>query len=115
MLNIRERAGGRKHKPVRRPESRSTAFRFLFGHWGHWGPGTNALVRYRAVDGARSAPSGCDGRMGLPRRPLVLHFADDHHAFHEDAKPGDMTGQLGTRSLASAVITARHHTENQKY
>ena len=23
--------------------------------------------------------------------------AYDHHAFHEDAKPGDLTGQLGTR------------------
>ncbi len=22
--------------------------------------------------------------------------ADDHHAFHEDAKPGDLAGQLGT-------------------
>ena len=24
---------------------------------------------------------------------LILRFADDHHAFHEDAKPGDLTGQ----------------------
>ena len=41
----------------------------------------------------------CDGWMGLMRRPLALQFADDHHAFHEDAKPGDLTGQLGTRCL----------------
>ena len=34
----------------------------------------------------------CDGWTGPP---LVLHFADDHHAFHEDAKPGDLTRQLG--------------------
>ena len=35
-------------------------------------------------------------------RPLVLQFADDHHAFHEDAKPGDLTGQCGTRSFNSS-------------
>ncbi len=35
-------------------------------------------------------------------RPLVLQFADDHHAFHEDAKPGDLTGQLGTRRFNSS-------------
>ncbi len=28
--------------------------------------------------------------------------ADDHHAFHEDAKPGDLAGQFGTRSLSSS-------------
>ena len=26
-----------------------------------------------------------------------------HHAFHEDAKPGDLTGQLGTRSFNSSA------------
>ncbi len=31
----------------------------------------------------------------LPAQPT----ADDHHAFHEDAKPGDLAGQLGTRSF----------------
>ena len=34
--------------------------------------------------------------------PLVLQFSDDHHAFHEDAKPGDRAGQLGTRALSSS-------------
>ncbi len=28
--------------------------------------------------------------------------ADDHHAFHEDAKPGDLNGQLGTRRFSSS-------------
>ena len=28
--------------------------------------------------------------------------ADDHHAFHADAKPGDLAGQLGTRALSSS-------------
>ncbi len=41
----------------------------------------------------------CDCWMGLP---LLLHSADDHHAFHEDAKPGDLTGQLGTRWRSSS-------------
>ena len=36
------------------------------------------------------------------RRALVPQLADDHHAFHEDAKPGDLTGQLGTRSFSSS-------------
>ena len=35
-------------------------------------------------------------------RPLVLRSVDDHHAFHEDAKPGDLTGQLGTRRFNSS-------------
>jgi hypothetical protein len=26
----------------------------------------------------------------------------DHHAFDEDAKPGDLTGQLGTRRFNSS-------------
>ncbi len=29
--------------------------------------------------------------------------ADDHHAFHEDAKPGDLSLQLGTRPRSSSV------------
>ena len=28
--------------------------------------------------------------------------ADDHHAFHEDAKPGDLTAQFGTRRFSSS-------------
>jgi len=39
---------------------------------------------------------------GTDARPLVLQFADDHHIFHEDVKPGDLTGQLPTRSLSSS-------------
>ncbi len=27
---------------------------------------------------------------------------NDHHPFHEDAKPGDLTGQLGTRRFNSS-------------
>ncbi len=34
--------------------------------------------------------------------PLVLHSADDHHAFHEDAKPGDLSSQLP--SLEEVVV-----------
>ena len=34
-------------------------------------------------------------------RSLVLQFADDHHAFHEDAKLGDLSLQLGTSSFSS--------------
>ena len=41
----------------------------------------------------------CDGWMGLP---LVLQFADDHHTFHEDAKPGDLSLQLPIRSSNSS-------------
>ncbi len=43
----------------------------------------------------------CDGWMGLTRSALVLQFADDHHAFHEDAKPGDLSLQLDTRPFNS--------------
>ncbi len=43
----------------------------------------------------------CDGWMGLITRPLVLQFADDHHASHEDAKPGDLSLQLPSRSRSS--------------
>ena len=32
----------------------------------------------------------------------MLQFAHDHHAFHEDAKPGDLTGQFGTRRFSSS-------------
>ena len=35
-------------------------------------------------------------------RPLVLHSAHDHHAFHEDAKPGDLAGQFGTRRFSTS-------------
>ena len=34
-------------------------------------------------------------------RPLALPFPDDHQAFHEDAKPGDLMGQFGTRSFST--------------
>ncbi len=40
---------------------------------------------------------------GNDANPLVLQFADDHHAFHEDAKPGDLTGQFGTLRFSSSV------------
>ena len=32
---------------------------------------------------------------GIDARPL----ADDHHAFHEDAKPGGSVGSIGHRAL----------------
>ena len=35
-------------------------------------------------------------------RPFIQPAADDHHAFHEDAKPGDLTVQLGTRRFNSS-------------
>ncbi len=37
-------------------------------------------------------------------RPSCSHraTADDHHAFHEDAKPGDLTAQFPTRSFNSS-------------
>jgi len=37
-------------------------------------------------------------------RPSCSHRAapDDHHAFHEDAKPGDLPGQFPTRSFNSS-------------
>ena len=41
----------------------------------------------------------CDGWMGLP---LVLQFTHDHHAFHEDAKPGDLSLQLPIRWRSSS-------------
>jgi len=34
---------------------------------------------------------------GINAKALV-----DHHAFHEDAKPGDLTGQSGTRAFNSS-------------
>ena len=43
-----------------------------------------------------------DGWMGPTRRPLRLQFADDHHAFHEDAKPRDLSLQFGIRSFNSS-------------
>ena len=39
---------------------------------------------------------------GPDARPLVLQFADDHHAFHEDAKPGDLGLQFGTLCRSSS-------------
>ncbi len=39
---------------------------------------------------------------GPDARPLVLQFADDHHAFHEDAKPGDLSLQFPIRSRSSS-------------
>ena len=36
---------------------------------------------------------GCTGRLGA---------GCDHHAFHEDAKPGDLSLQLGTRRFSSS-------------
>ncbi len=35
-------------------------------------------------------------------RQLVLQVADNHHAFHEDAKPGELALQLGTRRFNSS-------------
>ncbi len=46
-------------------------------------------------------------------RPLAPQFADDHHAFHEDAKPGDLTGQIGTRrSNSSKQLVTRINRES---
>ena len=51
--------------------------------------------------------------MYLLGKRFLLHytssqFADDHHAFHEDAKPGDLAGQFGTKALHRlASSTAR--------
>ena len=36
---------------------------------------------------------------GSDARPLVLQFGEYHHAFHEDAEPGDLAAQLGTNSF----------------
>ena len=36
----------------------------------------------------------CDGRMGLLRGRAVPQLANDHHAFHEDAKPGNLSPQF---------------------
>ena len=40
---------------------------------------------------------------GTAVRPLVLQFAVDHHAFHEDAKPGDPSLQFPTRAFNSSA------------
>ena len=37
---------------------------------------------------------------GTDARPLI---ADDHHAFHEDAKPGDLSLQLPIRAFNSSA------------
>ncbi len=44
---------------------------------------------------------------GTDARPLVLQFADDHHAFHEDAKPGDRSLQfpIRWRSSSNQLVT----------
>ena len=63
----------------------------------------------------------CPGRLGRGRRPrysssssasfitfdesLVLHVANDHHAFHEDTKPGDLTGQSSLSGSYSSPPT----------
>ncbi len=39
----------------------------------------------------------CDGWMGPAAKALA-----DHHAFHEDAKPGDPAGQLGIMRFSSS-------------
>ncbi len=40
-------------------------------------------------------------------RPLVLQFADDNDAFHEDAKPGDLSLQfpIRWRSSSNQLVT----------
>ena len=45
-----------------------------------------------------------------PEGRLVLQFADDHHAFHEDAKPGDLAGHPCFSSSKPELATrqARH-------
>ena len=44
----------------------------------------------------------------IPPEVLPPHGAHDHHAFHEDAKPGDLRLQFGTRSFnASKQLVTR--------
>ena len=63
-----------------------------------------ASVSLAELAGGSFGPSSArveeDGDVGAARwldgttaRLLVLQFADDHHAFHEDAKPGDLSLQ----------------------
>ena len=87
---------------------------------GRWGPGTQKRTVRRGLcagSGVLSPRRGPTSRCpcgearrddwavrwldGTDARPLVPHFADDHHAFHEDAKPGDLSLQLPTRSSNS--------------
>ena len=44
---------------------------------------------------------------GPTANALVLHSADDHYAFHEDAKPGDGAGQfpIRWRSSSNQLVT----------
>ena len=55
------------------------------------------------------------GWMGLMLGPLIFQVADDHHAFHEDAKPGDLSFQLSTRSRSSSnqFVTISYLTSAQ--
>ena len=48
---------------------------------------------------------------GTTAKPLVLQFVHDHHAFHEDAKPGDLMGQVahsGVHQKAEVVVGGSH-------
>ena len=45
---------------------------------------------------------------GTPEVPARRGLADDHHAFHEDAKPGDLRAQLPTRSSNSSKKVGYH-------
>jgi len=61
-------------------------------------PRTPAAVGLRYYEWL-SEPSALQGVHG----PCAAeHLADDHHAFHEDAKPGDLSLQLPTRSSSSS-------------
>ena len=52
---------------------------------------------------------------GPAARPLVLQFADDHHAFHEDAKPGGLFESQGLPEILVPVsahaLTAPHEED----
>ncbi len=39
--------------------------------------------------------------------PLVPQFANDHDAFHEDAKPGDLSLQFPIRWLLVVIVLPR--------
>ena len=47
----------------------------------------------------RDAGGQCEWPLTIPNAK-----ADDHHAFHEDAKRRDLTGQLGTRGLLPRLM-----------
>ncbi len=63
--------------------------------------GPRRPVRLSALDDV-TTPRAVRWGDATDASPLVLQFADDHHAFHEDAKPGDLAGQLGTCSSNSS-------------